>query len=100
MYSQQSHRNRRIALVVLDRTNRNTLMANIDLVLDALSRAVPGGYELVPIPPERKRLGGRVSIRTQFQRYRLCSRSDGMPEAVEKILAFAAGKRQSQSNPH
>jgi hypothetical protein len=55
MYSQQSHRNRRIALVVLDRTNRNTLIANIDLVLDALSRAVPGGYELVPIPPERKR---------------------------------------------
>ena len=51
IFYQQNNLLRRIALVVLSTNYCPAIESNIDLIHAAISRALPGGYELVPIPP-------------------------------------------------
>jgi predicted nuclease of predicted toxin-antitoxin system len=55
MYEQQSHLERKLALVVLTRSERRALEQNADAIKAAVERAEPGGFELITLPPRPRR---------------------------------------------
>jgi hypothetical protein len=55
MYQQQSHLKRRVALVVLSRSERRVLEQNADAIKVAVERAQIGGFELITLPPRPRR---------------------------------------------
>ncbi len=50
MYNEQSHLERKLALVVMTRQRRKELEPHVDLIRAAIERSTPGGHELVVIP--------------------------------------------------
>jgi hypothetical protein len=54
LFNQQNHAGRKLSLIVLSATKRRLVLAHVEAILGAISRAVPGSYERVQLPGERK----------------------------------------------
>ena len=55
IFYQQNNLTRKIALVVLSRTDRNGLEPFVEQIRSALDRAVPGSYERVELPKRQRK---------------------------------------------
>jgi hypothetical protein len=65
MYAQQNHAERCLSLVVLGNNEMKNLEPRLSEVTEAIDKAVPGSYAMVPVPLPSKPKTGATSSKQQ-----------------------------------